>query len=442
MTPPASTVTPARVRRLWVPLAASWALMGAELPLLTAVVARLPDEKIHLGAYGSIVFPIALVIEAPIIMLLAASTALCTDRERYDKVRRFMMTAGALLTVLHVLVAATPLYDVVVGGLLGAPDDLRAAGRTGLLIMTPWTWAIAYRRFQQGVLIRHEHGRAVTIGTALRLLTNVAVLLTGAALGWPGIVVGASAAASGVLAEAVYAGWRVRSVLREHVDRAPPASEPLVLRRFLAFYAPLALTPLVTLAIQPVGAWAMNHMPASLDSVAAWSSVHGLLFLLRGMGMAFSEVVVTLAAIPGAIVVLRGFARRLALALCLGVVVLVATPLARVLLEDALDLLPELATLAHGALAIGVLMPGYAVLQSLYQGALVRDGRTRPITTAVLLYGVVCAALLAFGVRTQAGVGIHWAMGSFVVAGIAQTLWLWIASRATLARLQAAALTR
>jgi len=37
------------------------------LPLLSAVIARLPDPKVHLAAYGGVVFPLALIIEAPII---------------------------------------------------------------------------------------------------------------------------------------------------------------------------------------------------------------------------------------------------------------------------------------------------------------------------------------------------------------------------------------
>jgi len=81
----------------WWPLAASWLLMGAELPLLSAVIARLENPKIHLAAYGGVVFPLALLIEAPIIMLLAASTALSKDMASYRLVRRFMMITSASL---------------------------------------------------------------------------------------------------------------------------------------------------------------------------------------------------------------------------------------------------------------------------------------------------------------------------------------------------------
>ena len=95
------------------------------MPLLAAVVGRLPDEAIHLAAYGGIAFPIALVVEAPIIMLLAASTALCKDWERYLFVRRFMAWSVVVLTVLHAAIAFTPLYDLVAGDLLAAAPEVR-----------------------------------------------------------------------------------------------------------------------------------------------------------------------------------------------------------------------------------------------------------------------------------------------------------------------------
>ena len=68
--------------------------MGAELPALSAVIARLPNPVVNLAAYGGVVFPLALIIESPIIMLLAASTALCKDWASYRKLYRFMMVAA------------------------------------------------------------------------------------------------------------------------------------------------------------------------------------------------------------------------------------------------------------------------------------------------------------------------------------------------------------
>ncbi|NIR67615.1 MAG: hypothetical protein GWN61_23745, partial [candidate division Zixibacteria bacterium] len=156
---------------IWWPLAASWMLMGMELPALSAVVARLQNPDINLAAYGGVVFPLSLLIEAPIIMLLAASTALSKDWPSYKYIHKFMMWTGGFLTLLHVVIAFTPVYDFVVGTIISAPEEIIEPARIGLMIMTPWTWSIAYRRFNQGVLIRFGHSNAVGIGSVVRLST-------------------------------------------------------------------------------------------------------------------------------------------------------------------------------------------------------------------------------------------------------------------------------
>ena len=81
--PKSQPVTTRDVWITWYPLALSWLMMGIELPLLSAVVARLANPEVNLGAYGGVVFPLALLIEAPIIMLLTASTKLSRDPVSY-----------------------------------------------------------------------------------------------------------------------------------------------------------------------------------------------------------------------------------------------------------------------------------------------------------------------------------------------------------------------
>ena len=425
-----------RVWKLWLPLAASWFCMGLELPLFTAFVARMADETINLAAYGGIVFPLALVIEAPIIMLLAASTALATDREAYRKLRRFMHTAGALLTVLHVAIAFTPLFDVVVDTCFGVRADVKEASRVGFQIMTPWTWAIAYRRFQQGVLIRFDHSRAVAAGTAVRIVAVTAVLLGGYLWGaFSGIVVGTAAIAAGVTTEALFARWCVRPVLRDEVP-ARPTGRPLTWASFVAFYVPLALTPFLTLLVPPLGSAAMNRMPLGIESLAAWPAVHGLVFLARSVGFALNEVVVTLIALPGALRVLWRFTWKLAVVTMGSLLVLGLSPLSEVWFDRVSDLSPEVFALATTATALAVLMPGNQALQSFFQGALVDAKRTRPITESVVLYLGVAALGLIPGVLLGEVPGILWAIPALSLAGLAQTAWLAARSRPVLRALR------
>jgi hypothetical protein len=104
-------LTTRRILHTWWPLAASWLLMGAEGPAIFAVMARLANPVINLAAFNGLVYPLALIIESPIIMLLAASTALSKDWPP-PKVYRFMWLRGGP-TGLHVLLVFAALLFVV-----------------------------------------------------------------------------------------------------------------------------------------------------------------------------------------------------------------------------------------------------------------------------------------------------------------------------------------
>jgi hypothetical protein len=425
--PGGGPVTRAVVVDAWWPLAASWLLMGLELPLVSAAIARLPEATRSLAAYGGVVMPLSLLIEAPIIMLLAASTALARDLPSYRIGARFMWSAGLVLTALHALLAFTPLFDVVVGGLLRPPPEVRDPARTGLMIMTPWTLAIGYRRYHQGVLIRFGRSRAVSVGTTIRLATIVAVLAAGAAAGsLPAIVVGSAATALGVIAEAVYAGFAVRPLLRGPVREVPAAtgSAALTMRGFLRFYLPLSLTPLFLFVTMPLAAAAMGRMPRPLESLAAWPALNGLVLVVRSTGFALNEVVVALLDRPGAAAALGRFARRLGAATSVLLLALAATPLGGLWFAHVAGLPTALGALAAGALWLALPIPAATALQSLYQGSIVHARATRHVTESVAILLVATAVVLALGIAWQGVPGLYVAMAAAAVGNLAQLGWL------------------
>ena len=423
----ATPVTSAVVFDAWWPLAASWLLMGLEVPVVSAVIARLPEATISLAAFGGVVMPLSLLIEAPIIMLLSASTALARDLPSYRVGARFMWIASLGLTALHVLVAFTPLYDLIVAGLLHPPPEVREPARLGLRIMTPWTLAIAYRRYQQGVLIRFGHSRAVSVGTAIRLATIVAVCTAGATLGTvAAIVVGSAATTLGVVAEALYAGFAVRPVLAGPVRAVPlpPPGEALTMARFVRFYLPLSLTPLFLFATMPLAAAAMGRMPRPLESLAAWPALNGLVLSVRSTGFALTEVVVSLLDRPGAAAVLRRFAQRLALVTSLLLLVLAATPLGRAWFTHVAGLPTALVVLAATSLWIALPIAGATALQSLHQGTIVHARATRYVTESVLVLLATTGTVLGLGVAWGGVPGLYVAMVAAALGNLAQLGWL------------------
>lgn len=422
-----------RIFKTWWPLAASWLLMGIELPAVSATMARLAEPEINLAAYGGVVFPLSLIIEAPIIMLLAASTALSKDMPSYLKIRHFMMVTSGFLTGLHILIAFTPLYYLLVEHILGVPEVIVEPARIGLMIMTPWTWAIAYRRFNQGVLIRFGYSQAVGVGTVIRLVADALVLILGLMVASiDGIVVATSAVIAGVICEALYSGIVVKPVVKGPMEKAPRVEPPLDLNSFLKFYVPLAMTSLLLLLTNPIISAAVSRMPKALDSLAVWPVIGGLIFMFRSPGVAYNEVVVALLDEPQSSFNLRKFALILSIVTS-GLLVLVAiTPLSNIWFENITALTPNLSLMAQTGLWLAILIPAFNVWQSWYQGVLVHGRKTGGITEAVMIYLIASTVLLSAGAVWGQVIGLYYALAVFIFSVVVQTIWLGYRARPAL----------
>jgi hypothetical protein len=290
--------------------------------------------------------------------------------------------------------------------------------------MLPWTWSIAYRRFNQGVLIRFGHTRLVSQGTFIRLLADITVLAGGYWLGnIPGIIVATSAVAAGVISEAVFIGLKVRPAL-DQLKSQPTAKPVLTRSSFLKYYIPLALTSLITLVSQPLISTALSRMPLPLDSLAIWPVLSGLLFLFRAPGIAYNEVVVSLLDEPEAYLPLRKFAHYLALGTTSLLLVVVSTPASRLWLVSITALPEPLYILARNALWFSLLVPGANTLQSWYQGILLHGGRTKGIPEAVGVFLISTIILYIGGILTSIAPGIYIGTLGFSLGMSLQTFWL------------------
>lgn len=418
------------ILQTWWPLAASWLLMGAELPFLSAIVARLDNPEINLAAYGGIVFPIALIIESPIIMLLSASTALSKDWDSYKKIRRFMFTAGGILTIIHIIIAFSPIYYFISRTLIGAPEEIIESGRIGLIIMTPWTLSIAYRRFQQGVLIRFEKSRIVGIGTVVRLIFDAIFLFAGLLINtYAGIIVATTAVAAGVISEAVYVGIRVKPIVETNLKYSPAKHPKLTSKAFADYYIPLALTSLLTLLIQPIGSAALSRMPNALASLAVWPVVSGLLFMFRSPGVAYNEVVVALLEKPKSSQRLKTFANYLAVSLLILLILVTISPLAHIWFNKVSALSLDLTNIAIIGLMIAIPMPSVNVFISWFQGIILNSNNTNAIPESVLISLLVIGILLITGIQIETFTGLYVGIFAFLVGMVAQASWLWYRSR-------------
>ncbi|CAN5290966.1 hypothetical protein BH20GEM2_BH20GEM2_18290 [soil metagenome] len=411
----------------WVPLAAQWLMMGLESPFLAAVIARLADPTFNLAAYG-VAYAFAILVEAPVIMLMSASIALVEDADSYRRLRNFANGLNAFSTALLLLVLIPPVYFGIMTGVLGLPPRVTELVRGSLWLLLPWPAAIGYRRFLHGVLIRAGRTRRVAYGTLLRLvaMAGTGVLLAGA--DFPGAWVGAAALSAGVVVEAAAARWMAAGAVREllggggfaalpetrtepesgseagaggedvvAVESGVHADEDVTARGYggiARFYYPLALTSLIGLTVQPLLTFFMGHAPDPVRSLAVFPVVLAISFLFRIFGLSFQEAAIALLGRRNEHArELARFGAGLALAATAGIALVAFTPLAGVWFETVSGLTAELATLALPPTRILVPLPALSVVLAFQRALLVQERKTRPITLATALE-VVAIALL------------------------------------------------
>ena len=379
-------LTQRKIIRFWLPLAAMWILMALEQPMLSAVIARLPEPTLNLAAWG-LTFALALIIESPVIMFLTMGTALAKDRQSYRRLLQFTHIMAWGLTALHLLVGLTPLYAWIVGRLVGAPPEVIEPSRVSFLLMTPWAGAIAYRRMWQGVLIRFGRPGIVAYTTAIRLIATGIVagigLLTGFA---SGANVAALALSVGVVAGAAVSYVFARSTISDDLAVDDPTLEPLTWSRLLNFYVPLAMTSFIVLIGTPIINLGLSRAPRALESLAVWPVINGLIFMLRSTGVALQEVVVALLKDRDSYRQLRRFSYALAGGLTLLTALVTLTPLSGLWFTDVSGLPSNLVDLARVPAALMVLVPGLTTLTSWQRGVLIHFSRTTAITIATVIH--------------------------------------------------------
>ncbi len=97
-------MTRRRIFWLWLPLALSFTLMMLEAPTVQAAIGRLGNPALNLAAFG-LVLSISLILESPVMMLIATAIALARDGQSYRALRSFMIGLNLVLTALTALIA-------------------------------------------------------------------------------------------------------------------------------------------------------------------------------------------------------------------------------------------------------------------------------------------------------------------------------------------------
>ena len=419
-----ASITYTKIFRFWIPLAATWLMMSIEGPFLAAVIARLADPKQNLAAYG-VAFSFALIVEAPVIMILSASLALVAGKQSYLKLKQFILLLNGAITLLMALCLLPPIFFFMAEDLINLPPDIARVTYIACLILLPWPSAIGYRRFFQGILIRHNLTRRVAYGTVIRLASMGISAIVLARNGIEGAIVGAASLTMGVVCEAVASRMMAHTCVKMVSTTTESSEQKITYSFILNFYYPLAITTILTLGIHPIVTFFIGKSRFAIESLAVLPVVNSLVFIFRGLGLSYQEVgVALLGETYDEYVPLRNFAFFLSAAMivCLGLIAY--TPLATFWFRHVSGLTVELARFSYLPTQIMVLMPALTVWIAFQRSILICGKKTGPITWATVVEAALIVIVLYVSISHFDAVGVIATALAYMIGRIAANLFL------------------
>ena len=417
----AKEISRQEVIRLWWPLAFTWIVMGVEAPLLTSLIARLPDATVNLAAYG-ISISLLLFCEAPILIIVSVAIALVQDRDSMRKFWNFCVVQTLASALVMFLLSRDWVFERTIALVMELPNGTPEQVKASLLILCPVPIAVAHRRFFQGILIRKGNTRSVAWGTVGRICSII--LGATAFFRWSemsGVEIGSWALLIGVTTEAMFCRWIASEAVRELRREGPNERSRLLSNREIArFYYPLAISTVIVLTVHPIACAFLSRAELALESLALFPVLNALTIIFRSCGLAYQETAVAfLGRDPKSIGRLQECAKIIGLAASAVLAAIVFTPLSRVWFEDIGGLSPALFELGRIPAAILVLSPFVTTWVCFERAACIARGKTRltAVSGAVELGGV--ALCMFVGVEVLHGVGIIVSSIGLLLAGAA-----------------------
>ena len=370
--------------RQFLPLSMSDVTMACAEPLVTTTLARLPLAVMNLGALG-IAKTIAIFFESPIIMILHASNALAPTQASRQALWQFTLWVGAFLSIGLELLALPSVFALVGNNILGVPPELTDLVRQVLIVMGLWPFAIAWRRYFQGLLIQAGHAKPIVKGSFVRLATTGLVLLIGLHLGMTGAILGGLAFVSGAVVEAVVITWLV---FRLGVNKPPsliskddlPSNIPEVWR----FYWPLACSMVLVWGGRTIliGIIARSLQPDL--ALAIWPAAWGLISLIANATRMVQQIVIkNRGQVPDHLLIIFTISVGI---VCSGILLLISTTsFGKSLIEAFVGGDRPLIAGIGPVLLLCTFIPLAVSLQNGCQGFLVSVGRTLVINQATFM---------------------------------------------------------
>jgi progressive ankylosis protein len=379
---------PMTIGQLWrefLPLSLSDVTMALGDPLMTTTLAHLPNARMNIAAVG-IARSLAIFFESPIIMILHASNALAPTQASRRALWRFVLLAGGGLSALLMLVALPIVFNLVGDRWFGIPLLLSPTVQRVLMLMGLWPFAIAWRRYFQGLLIHHGHSKAVAKASLFRLATVAGILGLGFQLKMSGATIAGLSLVLGVIVEAIVVtiAAKRRSDVMAIPTTIPTKPLPKNIPQVWRFYWPLANSMMVAWGGRTLLVGVIARSVDAPLALAAWPAAWGLVLVIANSTRMVQQIIIKYRhRVTDAR--LLNFALTVGASCSLLLLFMSTTPIGTQIIQSFIGSDRDLADRIRPVLLICTLNPLLVAVLNAVQGFMVSEGRTGSVNLATWL---------------------------------------------------------
>lgn len=343
-------LTQKEIALFFLPLLLNIQLMSVSHTIINSALARLDDYVTALAGM-SVAMVIHLFIASPSYQNHTVTIAVARGRKSIRSVLIFVVLVASYVAVMLSLIAFSPLGDLILIQLLGAPPEVAQAAREALYILVLLPFFTGFRGFCQGLIIQARRTSLISIATGVRVGALFGYLAVGQHW-FAGAQLGAFALVGCVITETIvitFFAWRVHLPL----DRGEPEMST---GEILRYSFPLAYSSCLQQTIPLLICSILGRLADGPLALAAFGVIRGFLFLLAGPMRNLQQAYLTLVKSVADYRALIRF--NLTTAAVMGLLILLtAGPLNKLILGDLLGVEPHLRHYLRFALGACTLFP-------------------------------------------------------------------------------------
>ena len=410
-----------RATTLLLPASLNLGITHVLAPVLNGLLARSVEPEAAISGYA-IAMGVMGLVALPQMRIQQLTLVFLDDQVSLSRLRRFVALFALLSGAVAVVVAFTPVHDLLLDGLFATSGTLRAESAAALVALAPFPILAIVRTHLYGVALRIGRPRLIWIGTASGAIAVMAV----AAL----VLLVDPTAGSQIAAVAVTAGAAVETLvlvagttgsLRRDlnpVTQAAPSYSSL-----LRFFGPLLVAVFLPAITQPVINAILTRAPEPEAGVAAVALTFGVnqIFLIALWGV--QPTLLALMARGESPLAGRRFANIVGLITVVpAAVVAFIPPLTSVVVHDWLGASGRLQEMTETGLRLLALLPPVFVQEAIFTSALLRVRRAHVLVyiNAIRLVGLVAILLIGVTATDLPGgvIGVAAIGGALVVEAV------------------------